>query len=120
AVMSRLAEGDTAQPTPATRRRDELGELARSFEVFRDQALARQRLLDELHTQRERLEAVLESLTDGLAVFDRERRLLLWNRRFEELLAPLGVTPARGTEARALFAGLSPGARWQPTPGSEG
>ncbi|NRF72151.1 response regulator [Aquincola sp. S2] len=119
AVMSRLAQGDTGQPTPATRRRDELGELARSFEVFRDQALARQRLVGELHTQREQLEAVLESLTDGLAVFDRQRRLLLWNRRFEELLAPLGSVPIAGTAADVLLAGLPAGARWQASPGAE-
>lgn len=123
AVMSRLAEGDTRQPAtaaiPAASRPDELGELARSFELLRDQALARQRLVDELHTQREQLEAVLESLTDGLAVFDRERRLLLWNRRFAELLAPLGAVPAVGLPARALFAGLPAGARWVGGPGAE-
>ncbi|WP_284618911.1 hybrid sensor histidine kinase/response regulator [Aquabacterium humicola] len=119
ALMSRLAQGDTGQPTPATRRRDELGELARSFEVFRDQALAQQRLVGELHTQREQLEAVLESLTDGLAVFDRQRRLLLWNRRFAELLAPLGAQPQAGIAADALLAGLPAGARWQASPGIE-
>jgi signal transduction histidine kinase/PAS domain-containing protein len=125
AHMVRLAEGDTTQQPaaaalPPSDRPDELGALAHSFELLRDQALARQRLVAELHTQREQLEAVLESLTDGLAVFDRERRLLLWNRRFAELLAPLGAVPRVGVPLAELFAGLPPGARWQGAPGGMG
>jgi signal transduction histidine kinase/PAS domain-containing protein len=125
AHMVRLAEGDTTQQPaaaalPPSDRPDELGALAHSFELLRDQALARQRLVAELHTQREQLEAVLESLTDGLAVFDRERRLLLWNRRFAELLAPLGAAPRVGVPLAELFAGLPPGARWHGTPGRDG
>ena len=57
-VMSRLAQGDTAQRTPATARRDELGALARSFEVFRDHELQRQ--------QAQKLET-LGQLTGGVA-----------------------------------------------------
>ena len=125
AHMVRLAEGDTTQQPaaaalPPSDRPDELGALAHSFELLRDQALARQRLVAELHTQREQLEAVLESLTDGLAVFDRERRLLLWNRRFAELLAPLGAVPRVGVPLAELFAGLPPGARWHGAPGRIG
>ena len=125
AHMVRLAEGDTTQQPaaaelPPSDRPDELGALAHSFELLRDQALARQRLVAELHTQREQLEAVLESLTDGLAVFDRERRLLLWNRRFAELLAPLGTVPRVGVPLAELFDGLPPGARWHGAPGRGG
>ena len=124
AHMVRLADGDTTQQPaaaalPPSDRPDELGALAHSFELLRDQALARQRLVAELHTQREQLEAVLESLTDGLAVFDRERRLLLWNRRFAELLAPLGTLPRVGVPLAELFAGLPSGARWHGAPGRE-
>ncbi|HEX6706643.1 MAG TPA: ATP-binding protein [Albitalea sp.] len=111
-VMSRLAQGDTAQPTPATTRRDELGELARSFEVFRDHLLAKQTLLSELKQQRELLEAVHESLTDALAVFDREHRLLLWNPQLTTLLAPHGIVPADGLPRRAIVDALPAGTTW--------
>jgi hypothetical protein len=40
---------------------------------------------DELHRMREFSENILESLNDGLAVVDREDRVLRWNRRLEEL-----------------------------------
>lgn len=64
-VMSGLAHGDTALRMPATRRRDELGELARSFEVFRDNVLAKQQL--EAQLQHAQKLDVLGQLTGGVA-----------------------------------------------------
>ncbi|MFL6698329.1 MAG: ATP-binding protein [Vitreoscilla sp.] len=111
-VMSRLALGDTAQPTPATTRPDELGELARSFEVFRDNLLAKQQLVRDLHAQRVLLEAVHDNLTDGLAVFDSAGRLLLWNVRLVEMLGRQGVTPRAGSTPAALLEAFPPGTTW--------
>ncbi len=111
-VMSRLALGDTAQATPATTRPDELGELARSFEVFRDNLLAKQQLVRDLHAQRELLEAVHDNLTDGLAVFGRDGRLLLWNARLVEMLGRQGVTPSAGSTPAALLAAFPAGTTW--------
>ncbi|AKJ29824.1 ATP-binding protein [Caldimonas brevitalea] len=112
AVMSRLAQGDTAQPTPATRRRDELGALARTFEVFRDALLAKQRLVHDLHAQNEMIAAVHSSMTDALAVFDPDHRLLLWNPQLTQLLEPHGVRPSLGLSAARLLAGLPAGTTW--------
>jgi len=111
-VMSRLALGDTAQATPAATRPDELGELARSFEVFRDNLLANQQLLRDLQAQRELLEAVHDNLTDGLAVFDRDGRLLLWNARLVEMLGRQGVTPSFASTPAMLLAAFPPGTTW--------
>lgn len=111
-VMSRLAQGDTAQATPATTRRDELGELARSFEVFRDNLLAKQKLVIDLKSQRELLEAVHESLTDALAVFDAEHRLILWNPQLAKLLGPHGIEPAEGLTRKEILQRLPPGTSW--------
>ncbi|MFL6627032.1 MAG: ATP-binding protein [Vitreoscilla sp.] len=111
-VMSRLAAGDTALSTPATARPDELGALARSFEVFRDNLLAKQQLLRDLHAQRELLEAVHDNLTDGLAVFDRDGRLLLWNNRLVEMLGRQGVAPAAGARPSELLAAMPADTTW--------
>ena len=40
---------------------------------------------DELDRMREFSENILESLNDGLAVLDRDDRIVRWNRRLEEL-----------------------------------
>jgi signal transduction histidine kinase/ActR/RegA family two-component response regulator len=85
-VMSRLAQGDTEQSTPETGRRDELGALARAFEVFRDNARAVRRMANDIREQGNLLATVVESMKDGLSVFDRDGRLVTWNRQYPALL----------------------------------
>lgn len=85
-VMSRLAQGDTEQSTPETGRRDELGALARAFEVFRDNARAVRRMANDIREQSNLLGTVVESMKDGLSVFDRDGRLITWNRQYPALL----------------------------------
>jgi len=46
-VMRRLADGDASVAIPGTSRRDELGEMATAVEVFRENAIERQRLAAE-------------------------------------------------------------------------
>ncbi|WP_051218788.1 PAS-domain containing protein [Oceanobacter kriegii] len=84
--ISRLASGDSAsqlqtdqQPLPAAQRQDEIGELARAFQVFRDNALAMQRISDDLSSQTRLLETVFINMNDGLSVFDADGRLVAWN-----------------------------------------
>lgn len=112
-VMSRLAQGDTHQPTPATRRRDELGALARTFEVFRDALVSKQQLVTDLNSQREMVDAVHKSMTDALAVFDGERRLVLWNPQLAHLLGSYGIAPRTGLLYEDLLADLPAGSRWR-------
>lgn len=85
-VMSKLAQGDTEQSTPETARRDELGALARAFEVFRDNARAVRRMANDIREQGNLLATVVESMKDGLSVFDRSGRLISWNRQYPVLL----------------------------------
>ena len=64
---------------PVFRSRDELGGLTRSFAQMTEQlADARgqvQRGVDQLEAARTRLQTILDSLTAGVIVFDRERRI---------------------------------------------
>lgn len=85
-MMSKLAQGDTEQATPETGRRDELGALARAFEVFRDNARAVRRMAHDIREQGNLLATVVESMKDGLSVFDRDGRLITWNRQYPALL----------------------------------
>jgi signal transduction histidine kinase len=115
-VMSRLVAGDTAfattAPTPAALRRDELGALARSFDVFRDALLAKQALVADLRTQSALLEAVHHNMTDALAVFDPQGALLLWNQRLADLFGRHGAVPETGMSPRALMQSLPAGSTW--------
>ncbi|MFM9841722.1 MAG: methyl-accepting chemotaxis protein [Dongiaceae bacterium] len=52
-AMTRLAAGDWQVQVPGLRRGDELGQMARTLEVFRDTAQAAQRLSEETARQRQ-------------------------------------------------------------------
>src|SRR5262249_39757545 len=53
-VMRRLAEGDATIAIPGTARRDEIGEMAAAVEVFKENAIERQRLGEERMTAKDR------------------------------------------------------------------
>lgn len=57
-AMLELARGDTGIDIPAVASRDEIGEMARSLEVFRENAINVQRFQDELATREQK--ALLE------------------------------------------------------------
>jgi len=112
-VMTRLAAGDVDQATPATERTDEIGELARAFQVFRDNLLDKQRLSVGLDAQRRLLETVFQSMNDGLSVYDVDGRLVTWNPKFASLL---GFPPdflQAGLSVTALRAAVPRGTRWR-------
>lgn len=112
-TMSRLAGGDVAQPGAAIARRDEIGELARAFQVFRDHLLEKQRLAQGLHAQGRLLESVFHSMNDGLAVYDAGGRLIVWNHNFEQLLAFAPGLLRAGVPIGELQAALPAGASWR-------
>ena len=67
-AMRRLATGDDAAEVPGTKRRDEIGEMARAVEVFRGGLIERARLAaEQLAAQeaRDRRARALEALIDG-------------------------------------------------------
>ena len=71
-AMRRLADGDKSIDIPALSRRDEVGEMARSVQVFRDNALKADALAAEQEAERgkkERRQQAMEALTQD---FDRD------------------------------------------------
>ncbi len=117
AAVRQMRAGALAVDVPYRRGRDEIGAIARAVEVFRrgliekrtaDEALLRQNetLLQQqrdLTVQNVRFDAALNNMRHGLAMFDRERRLIVANRRFAEIYAlpPERVVP--GTNQAAIL-----------------
>ncbi|AWK87200.1 hypothetical protein DEW08_14090 [Azospirillum thermophilum] len=75
---------------------DEGGEVSHIVTVALD-ITARKRAEEELARKSALLQAVLESIGQGLSAFDDELRLVAWNRRFLELL---GFPPEYGAVGR--------------------
>lgn len=91
-AMTRLAKGEKEVSVPAQQRRDELGELARAFNVFARNTASLEhtsRLLKEKSTL---LETTFHAMRDGFALFDSEGFLVVWNQQYPLLL---GLEPHR-------------------------
>ncbi|EJL83800.1 ATP-binding protein [Pantoea sp. GM01] len=89
-AMTRLAQGEKSVNVPGLARRDELGDLARAFNVFarNTASLAHtSRLLKEKSNQ---LESTFLAMRDGFALFDNSGQLVVWNVQYAELL---GIAP---------------------------
>ncbi len=106
-AMTRLAQGEQNVSVPGLQRRDELGELARAFNVFarNTASLAHtSRLLKEKSNQ---LESTFLAMRDGFALFDNNGQLVVWNAQYAELL---GIAPHelhRGVPWQQLLALLA-------------
>ncbi|CAH2787400.1 MAG: hypothetical protein CBARDMAM_2275 [uncultured Caballeronia sp.] len=112
-VMTRLAAGDTSGQIPSTHRPDEVGELARAFEVFRTNLLEKQQLTQGLEAQRRLQESVLNSMNDGLSVHDGLGQLIAWNPVFVTLLGLSTDTLHTGMTLAELRRTVDRPARWR-------
>jgi len=82
-TVTRLAAGDVAAAVPERGRKDEIGAMAAAIEVFRQNAL-------DLRQTNLRFDAALSNMSQGLAMYDAEERLIVANSRLCEVA---GVPP---------------------------
>ena len=62
AAMQAITSGDYNRPVQGTSARDEVGEMARAVEVFRENAIAKRKTEDELRASKEKAENALHEL----------------------------------------------------------
>jgi adenylate cyclase len=83
--MLALAEGDLRSPLPQGGS-DEIGQMAKSLEVFRETAIqVEESNLREITEARRRLTEAIEAIPDGLSLYDADDRLVVSNSRYTEL-----------------------------------
>nr|WP_244635669.1 EAL domain-containing protein [Chthonobacter albigriseus] len=94
-----IARGIYDVPVQGTDREDEVGAIARAVAILNDSVRERDELRanilvqnailerreGELRTQNRLFDAALNNMSHGLCMFDRERRLIVSNRRYEEI-----------------------------------
>ena len=69
--MDQLARGDTSVSVPALDRRDEVGDIARAVQVFKDNTIAKQQMEAEAQTAAAAREQRMRRLEDLIAAFDK-------------------------------------------------
>ena len=82
AVMREVSRGKVDLNLTGKSRRDEVGEMLRSISMFRTNMLEQNRMLSERDV---RFDAALSNMSQGLAMFDANGKLVVCNRRFTEL-----------------------------------
>ncbi|MGY5958849.1 histidine kinase [Kosakonia sp. BK9b] len=107
-AMSQLARGEQDVSVPALQRRDELGQLARAFNVFARNTASLEhtsKLLKEKSTQ---LETTFLAMRDGFALFDNQGCLVVWNPQYPLLLGLTAHALQRGQHYQSLLQQLAP------------
>ena len=106
--VEKIARGDFSYRI-ASRRQDELGELARTMDRLARLASEVEGHLVELRNERDRLEAILEGMTEGVMVTNATGDILLVNTAFREFFpslpdfedgAPIPLEAVRSTEVQ--------------------
>jgi PAS domain S-box-containing protein len=77
-VMRRLCNNELAVDVPFTKASDEMGDIARTIDVFKNNAIA----LELTHLQ---FDTALNNMAQGLCMFDGTQRLIVCNKRYADL-----------------------------------
>jgi methyl-accepting chemotaxis protein len=77
--MGQLAQGDITVEIPALERRDEVGDIARAVEIFKDNTIAKGKMEDEAHRSATSREARMRRLEDLIRAFERAVAMVLDN-----------------------------------------
>ncbi|HEU4636918.1 MAG TPA: ATP-binding protein [Edaphobacter sp.] len=112
-AMAAIAAGDYACRVQESATQ-ELGELVRSFNHMAADLEGSRRAVEEstvqlsaanaaLEARRGELETMLETIPNGVAMLDSERRILLTNRALSELIDPGGQRPFLGLAIDEVF-----------------
>jgi diguanylate cyclase (GGDEF)-like protein len=101
--MTRLAGQPLAEEVPSRGDRDELGDMARAVQVFKEngtELLERKLQLEQVNVQ---LDLALNNMAHGLCMFDPERRLIICNDRYAKMYALPDELTKPGTPLDAIM-----------------
>lgn len=94
-AINEISSGNLRAEIPPAGK-DEIGAMTRTLGLFRDSLIERERLSRERDEQRRTIETAVETITDGIVLYDADDRLVLSNSRFRELYAGLSQHLAPG------------------------
>jgi diguanylate cyclase (GGDEF)-like protein len=83
--MSRLASHEVEEEVPSRADRDEVGDMSRAVQVFKDNAVKLMHQKTQLEQLNVHLDAALNNMTHGLCMFDASGKLIVCNGRYQEM-----------------------------------
>jgi diguanylate cyclase (GGDEF)-like protein len=104
AAMQRLTVGDASVTMERDElRHDEIGVLAEAVAGYRDSLIRSRDLSDSAELERSRLQAAVNNMPVGLAMFDGSQRLITCNARYGEIYEIPTKLLVPGTHLRDIF-----------------
>ncbi len=101
-AMMKLSANNTSVKIPSHEDHDEVGDIARAVEIFKQNAIqliSREAELKQLNT---RIDVAMNNMTHGLCMFDREQRLIVCNKTYQQMYnLPHELTQA-GTQLKEI------------------
>ncbi|GJH42352.1 ATP-binding protein [Pasteurella canis] len=85
-ALKRLSQGDKNVTVPQQQTQDEIGDLARTFDIFHQNVITLEHTDSLLKEKSELLEQTFLAMRDGLAIFDNQLNLVSYNAQFKSLL----------------------------------
>ncbi len=101
-AMTRLARHDTTTIIPSRDDHDEVGDMARAVEVFKDNAIQLIAREVELKQLNRRVDIALNNMTHGLCMFDAEQKLIVCNRTYVDMYNLTAALSRPGTLLQAI------------------
>ncbi len=102
-TLHQLASIDTPAPVPSLLDADEIGEMARTVQVFRDNALALSRNRNEVEQVNRWLDIALNNMARGISMFDSDQKLVLCNDMYRAMYALPDALTRQGTPATDIL-----------------
>jgi diguanylate cyclase (GGDEF)-like protein len=101
--MTRLARQPVSEEVPSLGDRDELGDMARAVQVFKENATELLERKIQLEQVNGRLDLALNNMAHGLCMFDAERRLIICNDRYGTMYGIPAELTKPGTPLLAIL-----------------
>jgi diguanylate cyclase (GGDEF)-like protein len=84
-TMTKLAQNDTSTVVPSRGDRDEIGDMARAVEVFKEHAIRLSEREGELELLNGRIDVALNNMTHGLCMFDANQKVIVSNAVYRRM-----------------------------------
>ncbi|MGL4859736.1 MAG: ATP-binding protein [Enterobacteriaceae bacterium] len=106
-AMTRLSRGEKQAITiPALVGNDELGDLARAFNVFARNMVSLEQSVQLVKEKSTQLETTFQTMRDGFALFDNSGALVVWNSQYASLLDLPDTLLQRGLNGQQVLKAL--------------
>lgn len=85
-ALLQLAQGKKLKIDLPYYRKDEIGDLSRSYQIFENHLVDLAAMSERVSKQNQLMQTVFDTMRDGLSMFDSEGKIVSWNNKYTQIL----------------------------------